>query len=165
MKTAIRPFALATLAAAMLSGAIEAKAGGPFKRRAGQVVETTTCVNPANATAPSHMLGSMWGTPMVQIAGDFPTGHGYSPLGQYGVNNLNLYGPTSIYRAMSAPVRVYSRGYDGNVYETEATGFSTPNYPPGSPIIYPTPNASYYRPRRSTIDPIYTNVNMWIDQN
>jgi len=111
------------------------------------------------------MLGSMWGTPTVQIAGDFPTGFGYSPLGQYGVGNLNLYGPTSIYRSMSAPVRIYSRGYDGSVHETEGTSFSTPNYPPGSPVIYPTTPASYYRPRRLATDPIFTNVQMWIDQN
>ena len=48
------------------------------------------------------------------------------------------YGPTSAFRTTSAPVPIYSRGYDGRTYVAEATGFSTPNFPELSPVVYPT---------------------------
>jgi hypothetical protein len=163
MRITIRHLAFACLAASAAGGLRAAHAGGPHKYR--RAVVETAYVNPANANAPSPMLGSMYPVPTVMIAGDRPTGFGYSPLGQYGPNNLNIYGPTSIYRTFSAPVRVYNRGYNGAVYETEGTAFSTPNFPPGSPVVYPGPNSSYYRPRRTPVNPIYTNVQMWIDQN
>jgi hypothetical protein len=66
---------------------------------------------------------------------------------------------------LTAPIRAYTRGYDGVVYEAEGISFSTPNYPAGSAVIYPTTRSNYYRPRYSSSNPIYTNVQMWIDQN
>ncbi len=157
------------LFAACLIGCVRiADADGPFRRRVG--IRPTTAIVQAdpigrNANAPTPMLGTFYGTPAVIVRGDQPTGGGYSPLGMYGPNNMTIYGPTSIFRATSAPVRVYSRGYDGRVVETEGTSFSTPYRPEASPVIYPTPNSYYYRPRRPNLPPEYPSPINWIDQN
>jgi hypothetical protein len=162
---------LGVLAMILATNATPASAGGWFKRRAATRVTTaaevapTSYYNPANANAPSPMLGTFYPTPYIVVSGTGPTGSGYSPLGQYGLNNLQTYGPTSAFRAKAAPVRIYSRGYDGVVREVEGTSFSTPFYPPGSPVIYPTPASDYYRPRGRTSLPSRFGAEGWVDQN
>ena len=142
-----------------------AEAGGPFRRRAAAVVPTATTTNPANANAPSPMLGTFYPTNYAIVGGSFPTGGGYSPLGMYGTGNMVLYGPTSISRSVTAPVSVYSRGYDGRVYESQGHSFSTPFRPESSPVIYPSANSNYYRPRGTTAPPWRTTGFGWVDQN
>ena len=161
-------FVVLTLAFAV--AASPARAGGGFRRRAAARVTATSMVvatgsNPANANAPSPMLGTFYPTPYIVVSATGPTGGGYAPLGQYGLNNLQTYGPTSAFRATSAPVRIYSRGYDGAVYEREGTSFSTPFYPQGSPVVYPTPAADYYRPRGRMSLPSEYGAQFWVDQN
>ncbi len=158
-----RAFVLAGLA--LLAVVETAEAGGPLHRRTGTVVPTTTVENPANANAPSPMLGSFYPTNYVMVGGGRPTGTGYSPLGMYGTANMVQYGPFSIYRATTAPVSVYSRGYDGRVYESRGHSFSTPFRPESSPVVYPTPNSYYFRPRGSTAPPQWTTGFGWVDQN
>jgi hypothetical protein len=161
---------LGVLAVLLALSANPASAGGWFKRRAATRVVAgaelaPTSYNPANANAPSPMLGTFYPTPYIVVSATGPTGSGYAPLGQYGLNNLQTYGPTSAFRAKSAPVRIYSRGYDGVVYEGEGTSFSTPFYPPGSPVIYPTPASDYYRPRGRASLPTEYGAQFWVDQH
>ncbi len=166
MSYATRRWALVLAALACVSWGGSARSGGGlFRRRAVTIIPTATVGNPANANAPSPMLGTFYSTPYVIIGGAGPTGGGYSPLGQYGPSNLTLYGPMSIYRSVTAPVTVYSRGYDGRVYESQGHSFSTPFLPRSSPVIYPTANSNYYRPRGTSAPPWWTTGNGWIDQN
>lgn len=139
--------------------------GGPARRRGSTVAPVVFMDNSANANAPSPMLGTFYPTAYVMVGGAGPKGAGYSPLGLYGPNNLTIYGPTSIYRSVTAPVSVYSRGYDGRVYESRGHSFSTPFRPESSPVIYPTANSNYYRPRGTSAPPWWTTGNGWIDQN
>jgi hypothetical protein len=161
---------LGVLAISLALNAAPASAGGFFKRRAAARISSgaelsPTSYNPANANAPSPMLGTFYPTPYIVVSGTGPTGSGYSPLGQYGLNNLQTYGPTSAFRAKAAPVRIYSRGYDGVVRELEGTSFSTPFYPQGSPVVYPTPASDYYRPRGRASLPSDYGAQFWVDQN
>ena len=163
-----RPTSLATLALATLAGLASvapSHAGGPFRRRARTVVPTASVENPANANAPSPMLGTFYPTPYVMIGGDRPTGGGYSPLGQYGVVTTAMYGPMSVYRTVTAPVSTYSRGYDGRVVETRGHSFSSPFLPESNPVVYPTPAAYRDRPWRGGTPPWWTTGFGWIDQN
>jgi hypothetical protein len=156
--------ALVLAASACLACALPSQAGGPFRRRARAVVPTASVEDPANANAPSPMLGTFYPTPYVIIGGASPTASGYSPLGQYGVTAMAMYGPMSIYRSTTAPVSVYSRGYDGRVYESRGHSFSSPNLPESNPVVYPTP-ASYYYRRGYSSPPSWTTGMGWIDQN
>ncbi len=157
--------ALALAALACLASVSPSHAGGPFRRRARAVVETRAVENPANANAPSPMLGTFYATPYVMVGSDRPAGSGYSPLGLYGTTSMVLYGPNSIYRSVTAPVSVYSRGYDGRVYESRGHSFSSPFLPESNPVVYPTPAAFYDRPWRGGTPPWWTTGNGWIDQN
>lgn len=166
MNPATRRLALVLTAAVCMSGSGRAQAGDKIvRRRAYAITPTAYLGDPANANAPSPMLGTFYPTPYVIVGGDRPTGDGYTPLGQYGPNNLTIYGPMSIYRSVTAPVSVYSRGYDGRVYESRGHSFSTPFRPESSPVIYPTANSNYYRPRGTTAPPWRTTGYGWIDQN
>jgi len=166
MTPAIRRCGLGLLAVMLLATVPSADAGGNRRRRAAPIeAATVTTVNPANANAESPMLGTFYPTPSIRVGGASPTGAGYSPLGQYGLNNLTIYGPTSAFRATSAPIRVYSRGYDGRTVLTEARSVSTPYYPQGSPVVYPTPNSDYYRPRGTSFPPTWPSPINWLDQN
>ena len=74
MTRATRRWALASVAVAILASAGPAKAGGKLLRRRSQaVVPTATTTNPANANAPSPMLGTFYHTPYVIVGGDRPT--------------------------------------------------------------------------------------------
>jgi len=148
----------------LLSLSLTTHAGGFARRRLGAVVPTGSG-NPANANAPSDMLGTFYSTPTIFVRGDFPTGHGYSPLGFYGTNTLTSYGPISAYRSVTAPVRIYSRGYDGRVIEGEGTTTSNPYLPEPQPVLYPTANSNYYKPRRATAPPWWQSGINWVDQN
>ncbi len=99
------------------------------------------------------------------VRGDNPVGGGYSPLGISGDQSMALYGPFSPFRATTASVLTYVRGYDGQIRVAEATGFSTPNLPALSPVIYPTEFNNYYGPRVSRTPPSWSSAINWIDQN
>ncbi len=125
----------------------------------------TIIVNRARpAYAPGALLGTFMPTPAVMIQGNYPVGGGYSPLGMYGDQSLSLYGPLSSFRSVTAPVVVYSRGYDGVVRPSEAIASSTPNLPVLSPVVYPTRANHYYAPRIMD-DPQSTSAINWLDQN
>ncbi len=144
----------------------EVKAGGLLRRR-----------TPATAPAPQPTgyvskwegappLGTFYGTPYVTIRGNYPTGFGgYSPLDQYGDTAMSMYGPMSAFRSVAAPVRVYSRGYDGRAVVTEGHAFSTPNLPALSPVIYPTQGTYFYGFPTSSTPPWRKAGTNWIDQN
>ncbi len=156
----------AVTAISLLFGTNTVEARNPPRRRVyTPVTETVVYGNPANANAPSNMLGTFYSTPMIMVRGDSPTGSGYSPLGQYGVNNLLIYGPISPYRSVTAPVRTYSRGYDGSVVEQEGTTTSNPFLPERQPVTYPNANSNYYKPRRMTSPPWWQSGINWVDQN
>jgi hypothetical protein len=109
-------------------------------------------------------LGTFMPTPVVVIRGNDPVGGGYSPLGIYGDQTMALYGPFSPFRTATAPVVVYSRGYDGVVRPTEAVATSYPNLPVLSPVAYPTQANNYYGPRILQDPQSYPALN-WLDQN
>jgi hypothetical protein len=117
------------------------------------------CVSPVTST-----LGTFEPTPYLMVRGNWPAGGGYSPLEVYGDQSMAVYGPLSPLRATAAPVMTYSRGYDGRVYASSATSFSTPNLPRLSPVIYPTPANYYYGPRVNRTPPQWTSGVNWIDQ-
>jgi hypothetical protein len=117
------------------------------------------CAPPVSPT-----LGTFAPTPYVMVRGNWPAGGGYSPLNTYGDMTLPLYGPLSSLRATSAPVTVYSRGYNGTLEATPATSFSNPNLPALSPVVYPRPSNYYYAPRIDRSPPSWSNGMDWIDQ-
>jgi len=110
-------------------------------------------------------LGTFQPTPYIMVRGNWPAGGGYSPLETYGDQSMSVYGPLSPLRSVAAPVMMYSRGYDGRVYASPATSFSTPNLPGLSPVIYPTSASYYYAPRVNRTPPQWTSGFNWIDQN
>ncbi len=119
------------------------------------------CVSPV----PSK-LGTFQPTPFIIVDGRGPVGGGYTSFDNYGGGgSLAIYGPLSDLRAVAAPVMTYSRGYDGRLYATPATSFSTPNLPALSPVIYPTSASYYYAPRVNRTPPQWTSGMNWIDQN
>jgi hypothetical protein len=117
------------------------------------------------APAPNTTLGIFQPTPYITVIGNDYVGAGYSPLGIYGDQTMSLYGPFSPFRATTAPVLTYVRGYDGQLRTVEAASFSYPNLPPLSPVIYPTEANYYYAPRVSRTPPWWSNPINWIDQN
>jgi len=126
------------------------------------VVPAARPVYVSPVTAP---LGTFQPTPYIMVRGNWPAGGGYSPLETYGDQSMSLYGPLSPLRSVAAPVMMYSRGYDGRVYATPATSFSTPNLPGLSPVIYPTSASYFYAPRVNRTPPQWTSGFNWIDQN
>jgi hypothetical protein len=134
-------------------------------RRARQgVVVTRARPVCAPAAAQPRPLGTFMPTPVVVIRGNDPVGGGYSPLGIYGDQTMALYGPFSPFRSVTAPVVVYSRGYDGVVRPTEAISASYPNLPVLSPVAYPTQANNYYGPRIIEDPRSFSAIN-WLDQN
>lgn len=138
---------------------------GDHHRRAHRSAVTTRTrpIYPAAVAQPAP-LGTFNPTPVVTVGGNWPNGGGYSPLGIYGDQTLALYGPLSPFRAVTAPVVVYSRGYDGVVRPTEGFSTSYPNQPSLSPVAYPTQANNYYGPRVLE-DPRYFSASNWLDQN
>src|SRR4051794_29356274 len=110
------------------------EAGGLFRRRTPEAAPTAYSPLPARPAG----LGSFTETPYLVVRGNGPTGGGYSPLNQYGDTAMDIYGPISSYRATSAPVLAYTRGYDGRAAIVEGTSFSYPFQPALSPVVYPT---------------------------
>jgi hypothetical protein len=117
------------------------------------------CPSPVSST-----LGTFEPTPYLMVRGNWPTGGGYSPLEVYGDQTMALYGPLSPLRSVSAPVRTYTRGYDGRVDAGEATSSSNPNLPGLSPVIYPTQGSYFYGPRVNRTPPWWSTATNWIDQ-
>lgn len=129
--------------------------------RAAGPAPCAVCASPA-----PDQLGTFQPTPYIMFGGNWPAGGGYPSLEYYGGGqSLGIYGPLSAFRAVAAPVMTYSRGYDGRVYATQATSFSTPNKPELSPVIYPTSASYFYAPRVNRTPPQWTSGINWIDQN
>jgi hypothetical protein len=126
-------------------------------RSASNAYSSCGCAEPA-------VLGTFQPTPYVMVRGDWPIGGGYSPLQVFGDQSMSLYGPLSPLRSVSAPITTYVRGYDGRLYVNRATSFSTPNLPPLSPVVYPTPANYYYGPRVNRTPPSWSQGTNWIDQ-
>ena len=116
--------------------------------------------------APSPMLGTFYPDPSpLNVRGNFVAGGGYSPLGTYGETAATLYGPLSAFRNTAAPVASYERGYDGSFRPTIGTGFSTPNFPSASPVVYPTRANVVNSQRRISTPPRWESGIDWIDLN
>ncbi|MHB1561372.1 MAG: hypothetical protein ACYC61_28325 [Isosphaeraceae bacterium] len=159
----------AALAAAvvLLVAATTTQAGDGHRRRARRaaaaarpVVPTARVVDPVYA----GRLGTFNPTPAILVQGNYPVGGGYSPLGTYGETTMSLYGPFSSMRTTTAPVQVYTRGYDGVVRSGTAISTSYPNLPALSPVAYPTRANNYYAPRVRE-NPAENSAYMWLDQN
>ncbi len=159
--------ARALLAAAvvlLVAGPIS-HAGDGHRRRARRaaarpVVPTTRVVDPVYA----GRLGTFNPTPVIMVQGNYPVSGGYSPLGIYGEQTMSLYGPFSSMRTATAPVQVYTRGYDGVVRPGTAISGSYPNLPALSPVAYPTRSNYYYAPHVRE-NPAEKSAYMWLDQN
>ncbi len=154
----------------LFAGGKVARAGGPWVRRPAPVLVAPRAYRPTTyptlpGNAPTSMLGSFYPGPYMTVRGNAPAGGGYSPMGLYGDVSMSEYGPLSALRAYAAPVRSYSRGYDGRVYQTEATAFSYPYLPTISPVIYPTQATNVYGIGRSGTPPWWKDGSNWIDQN
>jgi hypothetical protein len=149
----------------LTAGVITATAGEHrFRRARRPVIErpvpTVSRVDPVYG---SH-LGTFYPTPAVGIIGNYPNGVGYSPLGIYGDHAMSLYGPFSAFRTTTAPVVIYTRGYDGVVRPGESISTSTPMLPLLSPLSYPTRANNYYAPRVRD-NPAQDSAINWIDHN
>lgn len=142
--------------------AAESQAGWPRARRARLVPTSAPRVA---GVAPSPMLGTFYPSHDVDVVANFTTGGGYSPLGTYGDTAASLYGPLSAFRATAAPVQMYQRGYNGSFRPELGTGFSTPNQPALSPVVYPTRANAVGGARRMTTPPQWDNAINWIDLN
>jgi hypothetical protein len=155
----------AFLIAALIVPATTAEAGRLFGRRPRTVVPTAT-VRPADVQ-PSPMLGNFYPEPYMYVRNNGASGGGgYAPGGLYGSENaLSLYGPFSSLRATTAPLVVYSRGYNGVVQPVPATSFSTPFLPEATPVIYPTRANIYGGFRQSRTPPWWPNGINFVDLN
>jgi hypothetical protein len=154
-------FSIASAIVPTLGTTGSARAEHPLHRARRGVVVTRS--RPVYAAQPGP-LGTFMPTPAVVIRGNDPVGGGYSPLGIYGDQTMSLYGPFSPFRSATAPVTVYSRGYDGVVRPTEGVSASYPNLPILSPVAYPTQANNYYGPR-VVEDPRSSSAINWLDQN
>jgi hypothetical protein len=173
-----RTQALAVLAI-VAWGAIPAEAGWWARRRQAHAAPAPVAAPmpvavPATAAAPVPtsyqpsgypMLGTFFPSPSLMVRGNFPAGGGFSPLQSFGDTTMALYGPLSPYRAYTAPVVTYERGYDGRVVPREAYSFSTPNRPELSPVVYPTQASYFYRIRETSEPPWWADGQEWIDKN
>jgi hypothetical protein len=99
------------------------------------------------------------------VRGNYPIGGGYSPADSFGNTSMDIYGPLSALRATTAPVLLYSRGYDGRPVIKEGNSFSTPNLPPLSPVVYPTQATDVNAPPHLKIPPWWPKATNWLDQN
>jgi hypothetical protein len=140
------------------------RAGDHDRRVRRGVVVTRARPSFAPGMAQPGPLGTFMPTPVVIIRGNDPVGGGYSPLGIYGDQTMALYGPFSPFRSVTAPVVVYSRGYDGVVRPTEGVSSSYPNLPILAPVAYPTQANNFYGPRILD-DPRSFKAFNWLDQN
>lgn len=130
-----------------------------------RVVVPTTSPRVAGL-APSPMRGTFYPDPSpVMVLGNYEVGGGYSPLGTYGDTSATLIGPLSAFRSTAAPVATYQRGYDGNFRPEIGTGFSNPNFPTASPIVYPSRANVRNAPRRVSTPPQWDSGINWIDLN
>jgi len=154
-------FGLVFLETAGATGFVRA---GDRTRRVARTASVTRA-RPCVVGSATATLGTFQPTPVITVRGNYPVGGGYSPLGIYGDVTMSIYGPLSAFRATTAPVLVYVRGYDGSLRVTEATSFSTPNLPDLSPVRYPTEANYYYGPRVNRVSPWGENAINWIDQN
>ncbi len=134
--------------------------------RRGRRAAVVTRARPVYAPCAVHPapLGTFMPTPTVLVQSNYPVGGGYSPMGIYGDQTLSLDGPFSSFRSVTAPIVVYSRGYDGVVRPTEVVSSSYPNLPVLSPVAYPTRANNYYAPR-VVEDPRSNSAINWLDQN
>jgi hypothetical protein len=146
-------------------GAMDSVGADHHSRRArrSRVVNRARPAYAPGAVQPAP-LGTFMPTPVVTIRGNDPVGGGYSPLGIYGDQSMSFYGPFSPFRSVTAPIVVYSRGYDGVVRSAEVVTSSYPNLPALSPVVYPTRANNYYGPRIME-DPRSTTAIDWLDQN
>lgn len=153
-----------------------AHAQGPWSPRATTYYRPTGSYQPAStlaSTPPSSrglastpMLGTFYPTPYMTVGGNGVVGgSGFTPLQQYGDRAMSLYGPFSSLRAVSAPVTVYSRGYDGIVRPEVGNSFSYPFLPPASPVIYPTRANQRDRFDYQSTPPWWEPGYNWVDQN
>jgi hypothetical protein len=117
------------------------------------------------APQPPRPLGTFTRTPWIMVRGNGQAGGGYTPLNQFGDANMTMYGPISAFRSSSAPILVYTRGYDGRTLVAPGTSFSQPLFPRMSPVIYPTQATNYYGFRQSGSPPWWANGINWLDQN
>jgi hypothetical protein len=163
--SAMSPAVLLGLVLIVTTGAFTATAGEHRFRRSRRAV-TVRPVPTVVRHDPVYgsNLGTFLPTPAVGIMGNYPSGVGYSPLGTYGENAMSLYGPFSAFRTATAPVMIYTRGYDGFVRPAEAISTSTPILPQLSPLAYPTRANSYYAPRVRD-NPAQDSAINWLDQN
>ncbi len=116
---------------------------GSRRARRALVVNRARPVYAPGAAQPAP-LGTFMPTPAVTIGGAYPVAGGYSPMGIYGDQTMALYGPFSPFRSVTAPVVVYSRGYDGVIRPAQGVASSYPNLPILSPVVYPTRANHYY---------------------
>lgn len=133
--------------------------------RSGRVYVPTARAGSALSVTPGPLGSGFTRTPYITVRGNYPTGGGYTPLNSYGEGTLALYGPLSLLRMTSAPVVMYTRGYDGRTMVTQGTSFSTPNFPGLTPVVYPTQATNFYGFRESGTPPWWPNAINWIDQN
>jgi hypothetical protein len=133
--------------------------------RCGGRTVVVTRARPRLTPSAGATLGTFQPTPYIMVGGNNPAGGGYSPLGIYGDQTMSLYGPLSPLRVTTAPVLVYTRGYDGQIRLTEANSFSYPNLPDLSPVVYPTESNFYYGPRVNRTPRWGASAINWIDQN
>lgn len=156
---------LATLVFSLiLLNSASSDAGWPRSRRA-RAVEPLAAVVSAAPSNSSGMLGTFYPTPYVNVRGNGPAGGGYSPLGQFGDSNLSINGPLSTFRTTTAPVTVYSRGFDGSYRPQVGTSISYPNYPRASRVVYPTRANVDPKIRRQATPPWWDDATNWIDLN
>jgi hypothetical protein len=140
------------------------RAGWPYRLRGRRVAETRFA--PRAEIQGMGTLGTFEPTPYVYVMGNELMGGGYSPLGTYGDTTMAMYGSTSAFRATTAPVTTYTRGYDGVLHAVPGISFSNPNDPRLSPVVYPTRSSYYYRARLDDGPPVQPrDASMWIDQN
>lgn len=114
---------------------------------------------------PNKTLGTFGSTPYLIVRGNGVIGGGYSPGDMYGDVAMDINGPLSAYRSISAPVLTYSRGYNGALVPSVGTSFSNPNLPSMSPVVYPTQANNYYGFPVSGSPPWWAKASSFIDGN
>ena len=114
---------------------------------------------------PDRSLGTFGPTPYLFVRGNGVAGGGYSPGDSFGDVAMDIYGPLSAFRSISAPVVVYTRGYNGVMTPSIGTSFSNPNRPALSPVVYPTQANNYYGFPVSGTPPWWAKGGSFIDEN
>jgi hypothetical protein len=147
------------------AAAPRAEAGKWFQRRQAPAAARPAPPPLVPAKLEQPMLGTFYHNPHIMVGGKYPATYGYSPVGMYGDTTLVLYGPLSALRAVTAPVAMYTRGYDGRTVLMEGTATSYPNQPALSPVMYPTQATNAFGFRQSTTPPWWNYGGNWLDQN